>query len=247
MKRKWPLRQSLTPGDKIVIDEPLVDSNKIVFPPLHIKLGVMEQFVKTLDYSGECFSHLLYVQLFLVLVMRKRKKKAGIFDGPQIRTQMRDHNFITTMTEAEARAWTAFSNVVQNFLGKKKADSYEEIVEELLVSLRDLGCRMSIKIHYLHCHLDKFPAHLGVEDVSEGQGERFHQDIKTMEERYQGRWDLNMMADYCWSLMRDNPDKLYIRDQLRKGCLNRCHFPLLCAPSLFLYFNFLSVVFIKCT
>ena len=24
-----------------------------------------------------------------------------------------------------------------------------------------------------------------------------------MEERYQGRWDDHMMADYCWNLMRD--------------------------------------------
>ncbi|KAL7630004.1 UNVERIFIED_CONTAM: hypothetical protein RMT77_019877 [Armadillidium vulgare] len=59
---------------------------------------------------------------------------------------------------------------------------------------------MSIKIHYLHSHLDNFPENLG--DVSDEQGERFHQDIKTMEERYQGRWNSHMMADYCWSLMR---------------------------------------------
>ena len=64
---------------------------------------------------------------------------------------------------------------------------------------------MSIKIHYLRSHLDNFPENLG--DVNEEQGERFHQDIKIMEERYQGRWDSHMMADYCWSLMRDNPRK----------------------------------------
>jgi hypothetical protein len=32
--------------------------------------------------------------------------------------------------------------------------------------------------------------------VSEEQGERFHQDIKEMERRYQGRWNVNMMGDY---------------------------------------------------
>jgi len=37
------------------------------------------------------------------------------------------------------------------------------------------------------------------------QGERFHQDIKEMETRYQGRWDAVMMADYCWTLKRDIP------------------------------------------
>ncbi len=170
----------------------------------------MKQFVEALDHSGECFSHICST----FPALSDEKKKAGIFDRPQIRTLMRDHHFITTMTEAEARAWTAFSNVVQNFLGNKKADNYKKIVEELLVSLRDLGCRMSIKIHYLHSHLDKFPANLG--DVSEGQGERFHQDIKTMEERYQGRWGLNMMADYCWSLMRDNPEAVHQRSAKKR-------------------------------
>ena len=58
-------------------------------------------------------------------------------------------------------------------------------------SLRGLWCRMSIKLHYLHSHLDKFPDNLG--DVSEEKGEKFHQDIKVMEDRYQGRWDPHMM------------------------------------------------------
>ena len=50
----------------------------------------------------------------------------------------------------------------------------------------------------------EFPENLG--DVSEEQGD---QDIKIMEERYQGRWDSNMMADYCWALMRDFPEAVY--------------------------------------
>ena len=75
---------------------------------------------------------------------------------------MRDPNFITSMNETEERAWNAFCNVAKNFLGNKKADNYEEIVEELLMSLQDLGCRMSMKIHYLHSHLDNFPENLGM-------------------------------------------------------------------------------------
>ena len=46
--------------------------------------------------------------------------------------------------------------------------------------------------------MDFFPENLG--DVSEEQGERFHQDIKDMEKRYQRRWNRNMMADYCYML-----------------------------------------------
>ena len=31
----------------------------------------------------------------------------------------------------------------------------------------------------------------------------FHQDIKEMERRYQGRKDKKMLADFCWNLKRD--------------------------------------------
>ncbi|GFU57687.1 uncharacterized protein TNCV_3638421 [Trichonephila clavipes] len=61
---------------------------------------------------------------------------------------------------------------------------------------------MSVKVHFLHSHLDYFPENVGA--VSEEQGERFHQDIKEMERRYQGRWNVNMMADYCWMLKGEN-------------------------------------------
>ncbi|GBP95366.1 hypothetical protein EVAR_99749_1 [Eumeta japonica] len=54
---------------------------------------------------------------------------------------------------------------------------------------------MSIKLHFLHSHLDRFPENLG--DMSEEQGERMRQDLRVMEERYQGFCDTNIMADYC--------------------------------------------------
>ena len=53
---------------------------------------------------------------------------------------------------------------------------------------------MSLKLHFLHAQMDYFSETLGA--VSEEQGERFHQDIKEME-RCQGRWNINMMGDYC--------------------------------------------------
>lgn len=59
---------------------------------------------------------------------------------------------------------------------------------------------MSLKVHFLHSHLDFFRENLG--EVSEEHGERFHQDIAKMEKRYQGRWDTAMMGDYIWSLVR---------------------------------------------
>ncbi|GBP46405.1 hypothetical protein EVAR_36387_1 [Eumeta japonica] len=137
------------------------------------------------------------------------KLKGGIFDGPQIRQLMKDTDFIKVMTVPESDAWKSFVLVVENFLGNHKAPNYEEIVQNMLTNFQTLGANMSIKLHYLRNHLDKFPDNLG--NYSEEQGERFHQDLKVMEERYQGRWDCHMMADYCWSLKRDCPLKNYKR------------------------------------
>ena len=162
----------------------------------------MKQFIKALDRDGDCFHYTCST----FPRVSDEKKKAGIFDGPHIRTLLKDKHFMARMTAVEARAWVAFTNVVQGFLGNKKDDNYEGIVDELLLSLRGLGGKMSIKPHYLHSHLDKFPDN--PRDVSEEQGERFHQDIEVMEDRYQGRSDSHMMSDYCWSLMRANPDAL---------------------------------------
>jgi hypothetical protein len=49
-----------------------------------------------------------------------------------------------------------------------------------------------------------FPENLGA--VSEEQGERFHQDIKEIERRFQGRWNVNLKVYYCWTLQRDIPE-----------------------------------------
>ena len=65
------------------------------------------------------------------------------------------------------------------------------------------------KLHILHSHLDFFPPNLG--DVSDEHGERFHQDISTMETRYQGKWSPSMLADYYWTLQRDKPEDEYRR------------------------------------
>ena len=131
------------PGEKNIVNNPLVDRKNIILLPLNIKLGLIKQFFKGLDRSGYCFGYMCSTFPGLSY----EKKKAGIFDEPQIRTLLRDQYFVTTMSVVEARAWKAFSKVVHNFLGNKRADNYIELVKKLLLSLQDLGCRMSIKVH----------------------------------------------------------------------------------------------------
>ena len=73
---------------------------------------------------------------------------------------------------------------------------------------------MSIKVHYLFIHFDRFPTILG--NLREKHGERFHQDIEVMEERYQGSWDVHMMPGYCWSLQRDCSTASHSRKSYKK-------------------------------
>ena len=199
IKRYWPNRESMDVGKNNIINEPLVDREKIIFPPLHIKLGLMKQFVKALDKNGSCFLYLVENMPQLSI----EKIKAGIFDGPQIIQLINDTAFLQSMNEVELKAWASYLAVIENFLGNHKSENYMEVVNEMLNSFESLGCNMSIKVHYLHSHLECFPENLS--DFSEEQGERSHQDIKTLENRYQGRCDMHMMADYCWSLEKDCP------------------------------------------
>ena len=79
----------------------------------------------------------------------------------------------------------------------------------MISNLGVMGCNMSIKLHFLNSHIDYFPENLGA--VSEEQGKRFHQDLKELEVRYQGRWNTNMMAGYYWLLKRDDPSRKFKR------------------------------------
>ena len=74
--------------------------------------------------------------------------------------------------------------MIRDFLGNTKTSNYCNLVNVILQNFQALGARMRIKLDYLFSHLDYFSDNLG--DASEEQGERFNQNIRTMEERYQG-------------------------------------------------------------
>ena len=173
-------------------------------------MDLIKQLVKALDKDGECFKYIC--RSFPELSIEKLK--AGIFDGPDIRKLMQDEYFTLSVNPLEADAWRGFVGVVQNFLGSRRAANFEEVVQNMLDAYQRLGANMSIKVHFLHNHLDRFPANCG--DVSNKQVERFHQDIKEMETRYQGRWGARMMADYCWSIKHDNPKANHSRQSRKR-------------------------------
>lgn len=181
MRISWPPRTRFVPGAKNILHEKLIEPNMILLPPLHIKLGLLKQFIKALDKDGNCYKY----RCETFPRVSGEKLKAGVFDGPQIRRLLNDSEFENSMRSIERDAWEGFRSAVQNFLGNHKAANYGEIVSNMLSAFQKLGCRMSVKLHFLHAHLDYFPENLG--DYSEEMGKG---SIKTSR-----LWKLGTRAD----------------------------------------------------
>jgi len=80
------------PVEKNVASPPLVLPEKILLPPLHIKLGLMKNFVKGMDKTGHGFE---YTRNKFPNVS-DAKINEGILIGPQIRELTQDEQFDET-------------------------------------------------------------------------------------------------------------------------------------------------------
>ena len=118
-------------------------------PPLHIKLGLMKQFVKALDQESDAFKY--FTQFFPKL--SEAKIKGGIFVGPQIKKIFASTEFSDKLNKIERTAWNFFKAVVDGFLGNNRAENYQELVQDLIEPYSAMGCRMSLKLHMLDAHL----------------------------------------------------------------------------------------------
>ena len=70
----------MQPGKKNIHYSPLVSSDKILLPLLHIKLGLMKNLVKAMNQNGEAFKCLNTKFPH----PRDAKIEEGTFVGPQI-------------------------------------------------------------------------------------------------------------------------------------------------------------------
>ncbi|GBO20763.1 hypothetical protein AVEN_221116-1, partial [Araneus ventricosus] len=204
-KRDWPQRTFFNPGERNVEPPPLSEQHKIIIPPLHIKLGLVKNLAKAMDNNGPAFKYLH--ETFPRLSVAKIKE--GVFVGPQIKQLFRDPKFEKLLRSKEKQVWDAFYQVSTNFLGNDKAENCKDLVEDMLALFQAFSWNMSLKIHFLDSHLNFFTDNCG--QVSDERGERFHQDIANMEKRYQGNWSMAILADSCWTLIRDAPHVHYKR------------------------------------
>ena len=128
---------------------------KIIFSPLHIKLGLLKQFIKALPTECNCFKSIIsgisgplnwrrqfQVHHFSISCRLKQNQRRSILWSRDSASQQR-----WTIHLNNVRTWkNASKTSSKTLLGYKKPKYYIEIIQELLESLETLGFNMSIKL-----------------------------------------------------------------------------------------------------
>ncbi|KAJ4440905.1 hypothetical protein ANN_10753 [Periplaneta americana] len=104
IKNNWSIRDRMQLSCKNVLRVLLVEHAKVILPPLHIKLGLMKNFVKTPDNDSDAFRYLC--NKFRELSYAKVKE--GVFIDPQIRKIIADSHFQDLLGGTERDVWVAF-------------------------------------------------------------------------------------------------------------------------------------------
>jgi len=86
--------------------------------PLHIKLGLIKNFVKATNKQSKGFEYLREK----LPELSDSELKEGIFIGPQIREIINDDLYEHMLTETEKSVWLKLQAVCLNFLGNLKAE-----------------------------------------------------------------------------------------------------------------------------
>ena len=87
-------------------------TKKIIFSPLHIKLGLMKQFFKTVQTEGNRFKYFIFTFQFYFAC--QFKKKVGAHDSPDL-TAHQNEQFIRTMSELKTTCTQFYLHTVTIF------------------------------------------------------------------------------------------------------------------------------------
>ena len=100
---------------------------KIIFHPLHIKLGLIWQIVKSLEKTWECFKYIC--SLFPILTIEKFK--AGIFDG---QLTLEGHNF---RENDEKEVYFSEPFLGAKFFWERKSENFKNKSEDIVTNFQD--------------------------------------------------------------------------------------------------------------
>lgn len=187
----WLPRDPTEKGHNCVND-PLVPMENVLMPPLHIKLGIVKNFIKAIVKQPKILDCLKNI----FPRISEAKLKEGVLNGPDIRKLMKSKEFKGALDGNDYFAWRAVKKVIRYFLGSTRAHNYPALVTKMLHYFQKIGVNMSLKIHFLHHHLEYFSKQLASE--SDEHGERFHQVAMPMETRYKGKRLDSLLAEICW-------------------------------------------------
>ena len=201
-------RTSFEVGELGVKGRQLVPNGRILFAPLHIKLGLFSQFIVSLP--ADCNAKKYLKEKFPYISQPKIDNGAG-FDGSKIRRLFKDAEFKKKLTKVQRDAWVGLISLSENFLGNHRSADYEQVVSDFIRVFEKQGIKETVKLHFLRSHLYYFRDNCGM--FSDEQGERFHQEVTAIEKRYRGHCDKAMLADYVWGLKHETNYKFgYIRN-----------------------------------
>ncbi|XP_031637300.1 uncharacterized protein LOC116349837 [Contarinia nasturtii] len=97
---------------------------KVLLPPLHIKLGIVKNFIKALVKRNNERAFQRLQQIFRRL--SKAKIKEGVLNGPDIRKLMKDDQFEQCLLEEEGVAWDNLKAVIEGALDKLEMQESDE-------------------------------------------------------------------------------------------------------------------------
>ena len=89
----------------------------------------------------------------------------------------------------------------------------ESAIGNMLKAYHKMNVNMTLKIHFLADHLDRFEEDCGA--FSDEHGERFHQEMSSMESRFRRKDPARLLSEYCWSICRDIDPEFHKRYNIR--------------------------------
>jgi hypothetical protein len=120
----------------------------------------------------------------------------GIVTGPQLRKLFESNEFCESLNDLQKKAWRSLIDVTSNFLGSHRSDDYNNLINIFLSDMKDMGSYLSPKLHFLQSHISEFGPDCA--STSDEHGERFHQQLKSTEQRYSSNRMKYMICDYLW-------------------------------------------------
>ena len=102
-----------------------------------------------------------FISNFFFQKLSEAKVKAGIIVGPQIKKILECDEFAKLLNRKQKKASNSFVAVFHGFLGNYKAENYVRLVQTLIKNYTKMGCRISLKVHILYAHLEKFKENMG--------------------------------------------------------------------------------------